>query len=345
MKTTLWTAMCAVMIASTAGEAIAAERRLNIVTTTTDLASIARSVGGDRVRVRSLQNGTRDPHFLQAKPTYIVMARKADLWVRVGMELEIGYEPVILNSSRNRRIKVGSPGHLDVSQNVIRLDVPTKKVNRSMGDVHPEGNPHYWLDPYNGRIVAREIVDRLKRLDPAGAKVYEANLAAFTARLDGAMFGKAALVAMKGDELWKQQCDGGLQKALRKMGIGPGGWYGALLPHSGAKVGTHHRSWNYLLGRFGLVLGAELEPKPGIPPSPRHLTEALGTVKAAGIKAFMVEPFYSRKAADFIAARTGARVVVCANATGGQPEATDYIAMIDNAVRKLAAALGGSDGN
>ena len=256
MKTILRMAALVAAIVSVAGISDAAERPLNVVTTTTDMASIARSIGGDRVRVRSLQNGTRDPHFLQAKPTYIVMARKADLWIRVGMELEIGYEPVILNSSRNRRIKAGSEGHLDASQNVLRLDVPTKKINRSMGDVHPEGNPHYWLDPYNGRIVAAEIAGRLKRLDMAGARTYEANLAAFTRKLDEAMFGEAALKAMKGDELWKLQLAGGLRKCLDDRKIKPGGWYGILLRHRGAKVGTHHRSWNYLLNRFGLVLGA-----------------------------------------------------------------------------------------
>jgi len=320
------------------GQAAAA---LNVVTTTTDLASITREIGGNRLSVDSLQDGTRDPHFLQAKPSYIMLARRADLWIRIGMELEIGYEPVIIDSSRNARIRPGRPGHLDVSERVLRLDVPSAKVDRSMGDVHPQGNPHYWLDPLNGRIIAETICERLRELDPPGAEAYDAGLAAFKRKLDTAMFGEGAVAALGGDELWELSRSGALDAALESRGIVSGGWCALLGPHRGACVASHHRSWNYLLGRFGLVLAAELEPKPGIPPSSRHLAEVVETVRARGVKAIMVEPFYPPKAAGFVAERTGARVVVAANATGGDEAATDYVAMLDSCVRRLAAALGG----
>jgi ABC-type Zn uptake system ZnuABC Zn-binding protein ZnuA len=315
---------------------------LDVVTTTTDLASIAREVGGENVAVESLQDGTRDPHFLQAKPSYIVKARRADLWIRIGMEIEIGYEPVILRSSRNRHIQVGAKGHLDASERVHRLDVPTTRVDRSMGDVHSQGNPHYWLDPLNGRIVAETIAEKLKALDPGHSERYDERSSAFKRKLDGAMFGEAAVNAIGGDDLWRLHREGRLDERLEDKGVAAGGWHAALKPHRGASVASHHRSWNYLLSRFGLVLAAELEPKPGIPPSSRHLAEVIETVRESDVKAIMVEPFYPTKAAEFVAGRTGAAVVVAANSTGGDGTATDYVAMLDSCVRKLAAALGGS---
>jgi len=312
---------------------------LKVVTTTSDLASIAESVGGDRVDVCSLQDGTRDPHFLQAKPSYIMKARQADLWIRIGMELEVGYEPVILDACRNSRIRVGTPGHLDASQKVIRLDVPAQKINRSMGDVHPEGNPHYWLDPYNGRIIAEEIAERLMQLDPENTAVYEQNLKLFQRKLDQAMFGEKAVAAIDGRQLWELQSSGRLDEVLKEKGIESGGWYADLKPYRGSKIGSHHRSWNYLLNRFGLKLAVELEPKPGIPPTAQYLNKVIEIVKQEKVCAFLVEPFYSRRAADFVAERTGVKVIVCANATGGDSGATNYITMIDKAIHSLAEAL------
>lgn len=312
---------------------------LNVVTTTSDLASIAKAIGGDRVKVQSLQDGSRDPHFLQAKPSYIMMARSADLWIRVGMELEIGYEPVIIDASRNPRIRIGKAGHLDVSKNVIRLDVPAGKIDRSMGDVHPEGNPHYWIDPYNGRIIAKTISERLKQLDPDNASIYEVNLAVFQKKLDTAMFGEMAVKVIGGENLWKLQSRGELEKVLKEKDVEVGGWHAILLPYRGTRIGSQHRSWNYLLSRFGLNLAVELEPKPGIPPSPEHLKNVIELVKKQNVHAFMVEPFYSHRAADFVSERTGIKVIVCTNSTGGQPEASDYIAMINNAVCSIAKSL------
>ncbi|MFC1582407.1 metal ABC transporter substrate-binding protein [Planctomycetota bacterium] len=312
---------------------------IRVITTTSDIASIAKKVGGKLVEVQSLNDGTRDPHFLQAKPTYIMKARKADLFIRIGMELEIGYEPVILNSCRNRNIQVGKDGHLDLSINTVKLEVPTMKIDRSMGDVHPMGNPHYWLDPYNGRIMAQDITQRLIKLDPKNKKTYTQNLAAFKKRLDEAMFGKKAVETIGGDDLWKVLIEGTIDKHLKEKKIESAGWYGLLLPYKGKGIVSQHRSWNYLLNRFGLKLAIEMESKPGVPPSPRHLKKVVETVKAEKVQAIIVEPFYGTKAADFVASRTNATVIVCANAVGGQPQASDYIAMLDNAIQSLAKAL------
>ncbi len=322
-------------------EPTAYARRLNIVTTTTDLASITRAIAGEHAEVKSLTTGAEDPHFLQAKPSYILMARDADLWIRIGMELEVGWEPAILDGARNRRILPGSPGHLDASERVLRLDVPTGPVTRAMGDVHPEGNPHYWLDPFNGRRIAETIAERLKRLLPENTEDFERNLAAFEKGLDGRMFGEPLLQAVEGAMLWLHLIRGDLEGFLKGKGLENrlGGWLGRMKPHQGKGLVAYHRSWIYFTSRFGLVIAAELEPKPGIPPSASHLQEVIEKVKSGSVRLVLVEPFYSRKAADLVASRTGASVVVCSNSVGGQPEATDYLALLDLLVTKVSGAL------
>lgn len=318
-----------------------ARAELKIVTTTSDLASMARSVGGDHVRVESLQNGQQDPHFLQAKPSYIIKAKNADLWIRVGMELEIGYEAVILDTARNPRIRPGQPGHLDASATVLVLEKPAGRVDRSMGDVHPEGNPHYWLDPYNGRQVARAICKRLKLLDGAHRADYDANCAAFTRRLDEAMFGPELVAAVGGDRLWEAELQGTLPAFLEGLQLTGtlAGWKARMQPCAGRKVVTFHRSWPYLLQRFGLLTAAELEPKPGIPPGPAHVAEVVAIMRAQQARVILMEPFYPASDARAVADKASAVVVVAANATGGQPEAKDYLAMLDNAVNRLAGGL------
>jgi ABC-type Zn uptake system ZnuABC Zn-binding protein ZnuA len=277
--------------------------KLNVVTTTTNLASIAESVGGQHVSVTSIGSGDEDPHFIQAKPSYMMKARKADLWICVGMELEIGYEGLILQGSRNPRIQINTPGHLDASEGIMKLEVPTGKVDRSMGDVHPLGNPHYWLDPYNGRIIAKNICQRLKELDPEHAGDYDRNLAAFLSKLDTAM----------------------------------AGWVAKLKPFEHSRIVTYHRSWPYFANRFNLDVVAELEPKPGIPPGPKHILEVINIMKSEKAGVILMEPFYNRDDAEAVAKKTGAKVVVVPNAVNEQVK--DYIAMLDNVVNRLSDAL------
>ncbi len=277
--------------------------KLNVVTTTTNLASIAESVGGEHVSVTSIGSGNEDPHFIQAKPSYMMKARKADLWIRVGLELEIGYEGLILQGSRNPRIQINTPGHLDASEGILKLELPTGKVDRSMGDVHPMGNPHYWLDPYNGKIIAKNICQRLKQLDPEHTEDYDRNLAAFLSKLDNAM----------------------------------AGWVAKLKPFEHSKIVTYHRSWPYFANRFNLDVVAELEPKPGIPPGPGHILEVINTMKSEKAGVILMEPFYNRDDAEAVAKKTGANVVVVPNAVNEQVK--DYIAMLDNVVNRLSDAL------
>jgi ABC-type Zn uptake system ZnuABC Zn-binding protein ZnuA len=330
--------MAAMMALCLGGEARA--DRLKIVTTTSDLAAIAKAVAGDRAEVHSICTGKEDPHMLQAKPSVILKARDADLWIRIGLELEIGWEPPILDGSRNNRIRIGTKGHLDASESVLVLDVPQTAITRAMGDVHPMGNPHYWLDPLNGRRIAGAIAGRLSELVPADAAAFRANAEAFQKALDERMFGAALVKTAGADALWAKTQDGTLGAFMNEPANKgkAAGWVAAMLTLRGQKIVTYHRSWVYFAHRFGLGIAAELEPKPGVPPTAAHLAEVAETTKAEGVKIILQEAFYSTKAANQLAGKTGARVVVVANSVGGQPEATDYLALMDLIVSRIAQA-------
>ncbi len=281
----------------------AAGSKIRILTTTEDLRFIAEYIGGDRVKVDSLARGYQDPHYLEAKPSFMMKAKNADLFIRIGLELEIGYEELIIDGSRNTKIRIGTPGHLDASEGVGLLEVPTTtKVDRSMGDVHPMGNPHYWLDPENVKIVAYNIANRLSELSPDSAAYFQENLAAFDKKMDGKM------------AEWN-----------KKMEL-----------FKGRKIAVYHRSWPYFVDRFGLLVACELEPKPGIQPSPAHLKEVIDVIKRDKIDVILIEVFYDEKSAQFIASRTGAKVILVPNSVGGTKEAKDYFSLMDTIINKLA---------
>ncbi|MCG2711649.1 MAG: metal ABC transporter substrate-binding protein [Candidatus Omnitrophica bacterium] len=280
--------------------------RLQILTTTTDLKSIAEAVGGDKVKVDSICKGYQDPHFVEAKPSFMIKARNADLFIRAGLELEIGYEGLILDGSRNPKIRIGQPGHLDASEGVNLMEVPTTaKVDRSMGDVHPMGNPHYWLDPLNARVIASNITRRLRKIRPEDADYFQNNLLEFHRKID--------------------------KKMLE--------WTKKLEPFKREAIAIYHRSWPYFANRFALEVGCELEPKPGIPPSPGHLKEVIDIIKQKNIRVILMEVFYDEKPARFVAGQTGAEVVIVPNSVGGTKEAMDYFSLIDTIIDKLVEAL------
>jgi zinc/manganese transport system substrate-binding protein len=350
--------MLAVFAASVGlrGATVNADGKLKVVTTTSDLRSVVEAVGGDKVEVSSLGTGREDPHFIDAKPSCMVLARDADLWVRIGMELEIGYENLVIDGSRNTKIRIGSPGHLDASEGVIRLEVPTGKIDRSMGDVHPQGNPHYWLDPLDMRIVAKNIAARLTKLRPGDDAYFNERLKAFLARLDGGMFGSTLMAAaatatgsadQAGAKLWALLLKGQLDDFVKEQGGDPvlDGWFGTMRPFRGVKILTYHRSWSYFANRFGLDVVAELEPKPGIEPSPAHLSELVDKIASDKVRFLLMEPFYSRQAPDWLAAKTGIAVVDVANSVGGRSEATDYISLMDLIVKRCVSACSASSTN
>jgi zinc/manganese transport system substrate-binding protein len=279
--------------------------RLNIVTTLPDLASIAREVGGDRVSVTSLAKGTEDPHFVDARPSFIRTLNQADILVEVGAELEVGWLPALVSSARNARITGVVPGHVVASRGIRLLGAPAGPVDRSAGDVHPGGNPHYNLDPANGPIMAATIADALAALDPAGADGFRANQRRFQAAVEARL----------------------------------GEWTRKLAPYRGIKVVTYHRSFDYLLDRFGFELAGTIEPKPGVEPSPTHINVLIPKAREAGVKLVLVEPNRPRRTAQRIAEGAGARLVVLPIMVQGSEQATDYLRLFDYVVEQLAGAL------
>ncbi len=283
----------------------AAGSAVNVVATTEDLASLAREVGGDKVKVDSIARGYQDPHFVEAKPSFIFLLNKANLLVAVGRELEIGWLPPLVLQSRNARIQPGADGYLDASLNARILDIPTGPLTRAMGDVHPQGNPHYWLDPGNGRRMAQAILQKLSAMSPADAAYFLERYADFDRRL--------------------------LESEKR--------WDGALGPYKGLKVVTYHRSWPNFAERFGLDVVGYVEPKPGIPPSPAHTLALIAAMKQMGVKILLVEPYFDLKTPNSIARETGGKVLVMPPSVGGEKEITDYIKLFDYDVSLLLAAI------
>ena len=298
-------ALVALSHASLTGPALAADQKLIVVTTTEDLASLAREVGGDRIAVESIARGYQDPHFVEAKPSFILKLQKADLLIVVGRELEIGWLPPLIQQSRNARVQVGADGYLDASQGVRILEIPTGQITRAMGDVHPLGNPHYWLDPENGRAIAKTIADRLSQFRPNDRAFFDQRLAAFGTKLTDA------------------------EKR----------WLAVMAPYKGTKVVTYHRSFPNFADRFGLDIVGYVEPRPGIPPSPGHTLDLIQEMKRQNVKLILVEPYFDLKTPESIARATGATVLVMPPSVGGVKEATDFLALFDYDVSLLANAI------
>jgi zinc/manganese transport system substrate-binding protein len=282
-----------------------ARAQMNVVTTTSDLGSIAQEVGGDKVKVTSLAKGYQDPHFVEAKPSFVLLLNKAQLLVVIGRDLESAWLPALITQSRNAKIQAGSSGYLDASQNVKILDMPTGPITRAMGDVHPSGNPHYWLDPENGGRIARSIEGRLSQLDPANAAYYKGRADDFARRLAEAQ----------------------------------ARWKGLIAPYKGVKVVTYHRSWTNFAAAFGLDVIGFVEPKPGIPPTPQHTLDVINAMKAQNVRIIMVEPYFDSKTPNSIASKSGARVVVMPPSVGGVPQAADYFKLFDYNVNLLIDAI------
>ena len=282
-----------------------AQGKLNVVAATEDLASIGREIGGDRISIESIARGYQDPHFVEAKPSFILKLQKADLLIVVGRELEIGWLPPLITQSRNGRIQVGGEGYLDASQNVRKLEIPTGTITRAMGDVHPLGNPHYWLDPENGKIIAKEIADKLSQLRPNDRPYFQQQLASFTGRLD---------------------------EAEKR-------WLAAMAPYKGTKMVTYHRSFPNFAERFGLDIVGYVEPRPGIPPTPQHTLDLINEMKRQNIKLVLVEPYFDLKTPNSIGRETGGKVLVMPPSVGGVKEATDYFKLFDYDINLLVNAI------
>ncbi len=278
---------------------------LNVIATTEDLAAIAREVGGDKIKVESLARGYQDPHFVEAKPSFMLKLNKADLLIAVGRELEIGWLPPLITQARNPKVQPGGAGYLDASLSARILEIPTGQITRAMGDVHPSGNPHYWLEPGNGRRMAQAIQKKLSELDPGDAAYFASRYADFDSRL----------------------------AAAEKR------WDAMMAPYKGTKIVTYHRSWPNFAERFGMDVMGYVEPKPGIPPSPSHTLDLIQEMKRQNVKVILVEPYFDLKTPNSVARETGAQVVVLAPSVGAEKEITDYVKLFDYDLGKLVAAF------
>src|SRR5450631_2792698 len=277
---------------------------IKVVTTTMDMKSIAEMIGGNKVSVQSIATGYQNPHFVDPKPSYIISLSNADLFVTVGLDLETGWSPQLLSSARNSKIQKGSPGYVDASEGVALLQVPSS-LNRGEGDIHIYGNPHYWLDPMNGKVIARNIANGLEKIDPSNRTFYEANLETFFVKID-----------MKLKE-----------------------WSAELAPFKGSKIIAYHNEWVYFEKRFGLEIVDFLEPKPGIPPSPSQLVKVIKEVTADKIKVIISSPYFTTSSSDVVAKQTGVKELTLATSTGAFSSIKNYFDLFDYDVDQLVGVL------
>jgi len=298
-------AAAAMLTAGLFGPPTATAKKLNVITATTDLAALAQEVGGDKINVESMAKGYQDPHFVEAKPSFLLKLRQADLLVVVGLQLEIGWLPPLITQSGNARIQVGANGYLDASQFAEILEIPQGSITRAMGDVHPLGNPHYWLDPDNGRRVAKGLAGKLGEMDPENAAFFQQREQDFERRLAEA------------DKKW--QAD--------------------MKPFHGRKVITYHNSAPNFAHHFGLDVVGFVEPRPGIPPTPSHTLDIINMMKRDHVKLIMVEPYFDRKTPDSIARETGGTVVEYLPSVGGVKEVTTYFQLFDYDIALLTKAF------
>jgi zinc/manganese transport system substrate-binding protein len=283
---------------------LAAHAKLNVVATTPDLASIAKEIGGENIELTTLAKPTEDPHFVDAKPSFILKLNRADAIIEGGAELEIGWLPALLDQSRNRKL-AGPPGHIACADGVSLLEIPSA-LDRSKGDIHAAGNPHFLVDPNNALIVAKHIANGFSQLDAKNAAAYQANAQKFSDALN-------AKIAQ---------------------------WEKTMAPFKGQDVTAYHNSWLYFGKRFGLNIDLFLEPKPGVPPTPTHLAEVIGKMRADKVKLIIVDPYLNRRTAEVVAEKTGAKVLDVTQFPGGvKGTEGGYIQLIDYLVNSVAKAL------
>ncbi len=281
--------------------------KIRIIATLPDFKSIAEEVGGDKVEVEALARGYQDPHYVDAKPSFMVKLNRADMVIWAGLDLEIGWAPPLIEGARNKKILWGAVGNVDASKGIPLLqipDVPAAQL-RAAGDLHIYGNPHYWLDPLRGKTIARNIFERLSQIAPEHRAYFEANLHRFN-----------------------EQIDAKLQQWLAKMA-----------PYRGTKIIAYHNSWPYFEERFGIAIAGFIEPKPGIPPSPGHLVSVIQKMKRENIRVIIISPYYDDKPAKSVAQRTGAVVVHAAPSVGAFKDVRTYFDLFEYNINALVEAF------
>ena len=321
------------LLAATASGAAA--EPLRVVATIPDLGDLAARIGGADVSVTTLVKGPQDAHFLEPRPSFVRAMHEANLFVLNGMELEIGWVPPLLQSARNPDILPGGPGYVDASRAVVPIEVPAA-VSRAMGDVHPQGNPHYLTDPCNGLRVAALVRDRFAERDPAHAAEFTERYRAFGAELAARLVGADAARGKDPEAIVRAVEEGRIESLL---GAPPDGWLGAVRGPVRDTV-EDHKLWEYFARRFGLRPVATLEPLPGVAPTTSHLAEVVERMKADHVKLILSSVYFDPRHAAWVAERTGARIVPLAHQVGARAGTDDYLAAIDANVRALAEAIG-----
>jgi len=323
------------------------EGRVKVVSTLPNLGSIASAIAGDRIDLTVIASGAQDAHFVDPKPSFIVKLRKADLLLVNGLDLEIGWVPPLTQGARTGRLLVGGAGYIDCSAGVRVVEIPLS-LSRTEGDVHPYGNPHYLTDPLNAEIVSGTIMEALKRADPAGAQAYEEGRRAFVRRLHEALFGKDLVDLAGGAKLSREASAGTLDAFLDGTSIGGaplrahlGGWLGRMQAVRGKAVVTYHKDYSYFADRFRIRIVDFVEPKPGISPSAKHLEDLVTRLKVGDVPVILTRPYVEHRSTDYLAERTGVKVLTLPIEVGGAPEATDYFRLFDHATDQIVRALSG----
>lgn len=323
---------------------VGATEPLRVFATVPDLAALAEQIGGERVVTFTAVSGTEDPHFAEAKPSYIKELSRADAYIQVGMELEIGYSDNLLRNARNAKVLPGSPGHIVASEVIAPLDVPVGPISRALGDVHGSGNPHFLVDPLAGLAVADLIRVRFSEIRPADAEYFSTRYAEFRSELGRRLVGATLDAKYDGTKLALLAQRGGLYEFLDAQGDTKalGGWLGTLAPYRGTRAVDDHPIWSYFARTFGLEVVAHLEPKPGIQPTTSHLKNVIDTMKREQIRLLLRATYYDERHARFVAEATGASIATLAHQVGALPGTSTYLDMVDTNVNRLAEALGTS---
>ena len=339
-------ALVALVVVTALASPARARGKLKVVATIPTYGSIAEAVVGERGQVRSLAKGYEDPHFVRPKPSLALALERADLLVSTGLDLEL-WLPALMDKAGNPRIRSGQPGFVSASAGIHLLEKPAV-VSRNEGGVHIYGNPHIYTGPLNGKIIARNIMVGLKKVDPAGAATYEKRYERFRRELDRRLYGDRLLKILGSKLLTKLTLAGKLipfcQKRSyrgKKLVEQLGGWMKKALPLRGRRIVAYHKNWAYFVQVFGLEIVDYVEPKPGIPPSPGHVARVIEKMKKQGVKVLLAGNYYDSAKVRSIAARVGARPVIVALAVGGEPAVKDFFSQFDVVIDRLLAAFNG----
>ncbi len=326
------------ILALVASTATAAPKKVSVVTTLNILASVAKDIGGDRVSVTALAKPNQDPHTLVAKPTFKQAAKNADLFVEIGLGLDI-WGSAITDASGNPNIQTGQKGRVVASDGIETKELPTT-LSKAWGDIHPNGNPHVWLDPVNVKQIAANIAAGLTRVDPDSKAIYAANLKAFDVKIDDSLYGHALVEEYGASKLERLSRRNELIDYLKtkKTYDKLGGWLKRAEPLRGLKIITYHKTWIYFCDRFGIEIRGEIEEKPGIPPSQDYLASLIKKIQADGIKVLFVDTIYPSKDGQYIAGKTSAKVVSSPIDVGGAANTDDYFQLIGTLLDRILAA-------